>query len=341
MRKPLSASLVALMSVLSFASTSPAAEVGHYVGGLVNIRDLQVPAAPGFYAAVYNYYYQTGRVNDANGNERDSVTIHPGPGPGLTLDLDPDVDVYALAPALIWVSDWKILGASYGALLLTTFGNASVGASLSTQLGQGLNAETSQFGIGDWYFQPIWLGWHLEHFDFSLAYGFYAPTGKYDTEPREFSAIGTFRVESADNIGLGFWTNQFQGAATWYPWASKATAVALALTWEINSEKEDFHVTPGQVVSLNWGVSQYLPLNAAQTWLVELGPAGYDQWQVTSDDGRNASNGLLDQVHAAGVQVGITSVELTGSINFHFFREFYSEDRFEGNVFGLGGAMHF
>lgn len=331
----------ALLLVLSSAAHAPAAEIGHYVGGLVNIRDYQLPAAPGVYGALYNYYYQTGRVNDANGNEKDSVTIQPGPGPGLTLDIDPDVDVYALVPALIWVSDWKLLGATYGALLLPTFSNASVGASLSIQSGQGIDSETSQFGIGDWYFQPIWLGWHLEHFDFSLAYGFYAPTGKYDTEPRTFPVLGTVRVESADNIGLGFWTNQFQGAASWYPWANKATALAIALTYEINSEKEDFHVTPGQVLSLNWGLSQYLPLNSDQTWLVEIGPAGYDQWQVTSDDGQNASNGILDQTHAAGGQVGITSVKHELAINFHYFREFETQDRFEGHVFGLSGAYHF
>jgi hypothetical protein len=333
--------LPCILLLVSCATTAPAAEIGHYVGGLVNIRDYQLPAAPGFYAALYNYYYQSGRVNDLNGNEKDTVTIQPGPGPGLTLDIDPDVDVYALAPALIWVSEWKVLGATYGALILPSFGNASVGASLSTQFGQGINADTSQFGIGDWYFQPLWFGWHLEHFDFSLAYGFYAPTGKYDTDQKTFPVVGTVRVESADNIGLGFWTNQFQGAATWYPWVNKATAVAIALTYEIHSEKEDFHVTPGQDLSLNWGISQYLPLDKDQTWLVEIGPAGYEQWQVTSDDGRNAANGVLDQVHAAGGQVGITSVKHEAAVNFHYFREYASEDRFEGNVFGLSGAIHF
>jgi hypothetical protein len=332
---------IAFLFTLATVANAPAAEVGHYVGGLVNIRDYQVPAGPGFYAALYNYYYQSGRVNDPNGNEKDTVTLNPGPGPGLTLDIDPDVDVYALAPALIWVSEWKVLGASYGALLLPVFGNSSVGASLSTQFGQGINADTSQFGIGDWYFQPLWLGWHLEHFDFSLAYGFYAPTGKYDTDQKTFPVLGTVRVESADNIGLGFWTNQFQGAATWYPWVNKATAVAIALTYEIHSEKEDFHVTPGQALSLNWGISQYLPLNKDQTWLVEIGPAGYDQWQVTSDDGQNAAGGVLDQAHAAGAQVGITSVKHELAVNFHYFREYASEDRFEGNVFGLSGAYHF
>jgi hypothetical protein len=326
---------------LAHAGKSHASEIGHYAGGLVNIRDVNVPAAPGFYAALYNYYYQTGRVNDANGNEKDSVTINPGPGPGLTLAIDPDVDVYALVPALIWVSEWKLLGADYAAMLIPNFSNASVGAALSAQIGQGVNSETSQFGIGDWFFQPLWFGWHLEHFDFSLGYGFYAPTGEYDTEPVTFPVVGTVRVEAADNIGYGFWTNQFQGATTWYPWANKATAVVVALTYEIHSEKEDFHVTPGQDLTLNWGISQYLPLTKDQKWLVEIGPAGYDSWQVTEDDGQNASSSLLDQVHGAGAQVGLTSVAAEFSINFHYFREFESQDRFQGNVFGLSGAAHF
>ena len=42
-------------------------------------------------------------------------TINPRGGPGVTLDVDIDLDVYVLAPALLWVSPWKILGAKYGA----------------------------------------------------------------------------------------------------------------------------------------------------------------------------------------------------------------------------------
>ena len=60
-------------------------------------------------------------------------------------------------------------------------------------------------------------------------------------------------VEAADNIGYGFWTHQFQGAATWYPWADRRMAVVGALTYEIN-EKDDFDLTPGDL-SFNWGVS--------------------------------------------------------------------------------------
>jgi len=331
--------LTAVM-LLAGAGAAAASEIGHYAGGLVNIRDFFVPE-PGYYGILYNYYYQTGRLNDRNGNERSSVNVSPGPGPGVTIDIDPDVDVYVLAPALAWVTPWKILGARYGAMIVPAFSNASIGASLSTQTGSGVDPETGQFGVGDLYVQPLWLGWPLEHWDLALGWGFYAPTGNYDTETATFPVIGTIRVEDGDNIGLGFWSNQFQGAAAWYPWTNKATAVTAALTYEVHGEKEDFHLTPGNDITLNWGISQFLPLTRDQKWLVEVGPAGYDTWQTTEDSGRNAKDDALDQVHGVGFQSGITSVALLGSLNFHYFYEVASEDRFQGHVFGLSIAKKF
>lgn len=54
-----------------------AAEIGHYNGALFNIRDYFVPE-PGLYAAVYNYFYTTDRLNNRKGNKVKSVTINLG-----------------------------------------------------------------------------------------------------------------------------------------------------------------------------------------------------------------------------------------------------------------------
>ncbi|MGH8555223.1 MAG: transporter, partial [Gammaproteobacteria bacterium] len=86
------------------------------------------------------------------------------------------------------------------------------------------------------------LGWSGKHYDVLAAYGFYAPTGEED-------------------IGLDFWTHQLQLAGTWYPFDDKGTAVMVASTYEIHHEKEDQDLTPGSRFTLNWGISQYLPLN--------------------------------------------------------------------------------
>src|SRR5438045_2506261 len=87
------------------------------------------------------------------------------------------------------------------------------------------------------------------------------------------------RVESGDNLGLGFWTQQAQAGIAWYPMTNKAKAVTIVGTYEYNSDKEDFDLKPGQMFTLNWGISQYLPLRKDHQLLLEVGPAGYDTWQ--------------------------------------------------------------
>jgi len=318
-----------MFAVLTPAANIRGGEIGHFVPGVASIRDYTLPP-PGFYGVVYNYGYTTDRLNDGNG---DRVT-------SALLGLEVDVDVYVLAPGVIWSSDWKILGARYGAYVLPTFGNSSIAASLTTTTGNR-EAETSQFDAGDLFVQPIWLGWSLTNWDFALGYGFYAPVGRYNTETIVLPA-GPVRVEAADNIGLGFWTHQVQGAACWYPWADKRLAAGGALTYEIHQEKEDFDLTPGQNLTLNWGISQYVPLKKDQTLLLELGPAGYSSWQITDDTGGDARNpGVHDEVHAVGAQLGLTIVPWNAVLNFHFFYELASKDRFKGQSVGLNFAVKF
>jgi hypothetical protein len=333
--------LVLALGLALITSNTHSAEIGHYIPGLPNIRDLIVPA-PGFYGVLYNYFYSSDRLNDGDGNDVDSVTINPRRGPGVTLGVDVDLDIYALVPTLLWVSPWKLLGAKYGAYIAPSFANASVGAALATVTGRGVDAEASQFAIGDLFVQPLWLGWTLTHWDFAFGYGFYAPVGKYDTSTRTLPGGATVTAEAADNIGLGFWTHQLQGVMTWYPWANKGTAVLATLTYEIHGNKQDFDLTPGQNLTLNWGISQFLPLRQDQKLLLEVGVAGYSSWQITDDSGSDARNpNVHDQVHAVGGQLGLTYVPWFASLNGHYFGEFAAQDRFQGQVFGVSAAKKF
>jgi hypothetical protein len=260
----------------------------------------------------------------------------------VTLDVDVDLDIYVLAPTLIWVSEWKILGAKYGTFISPAFANASVGAALATVTGRGIDADTSQFAMGDLFVQPLWLGWTRTHWDIALGYGFYAPVGRYDTDTVTLPGGATVTAESSDNIGLGFWTHQLQGTATWYPWAHKATAIVAALTYEIHGNKEDFDLTPGQNLTLNWGISQFLPLRQDQKLLLEAGLTGYSSWQITDDSGSDARNpSVHDDVHAVGGQLGLTYVPWVASLNMHYFGEFAATDRFQGQAFGISLVKKF
>jgi hypothetical protein len=315
---------------------SQGGEVGHFMPGVPSIRDYVVPE-PGFYTAVMNYGYSADRVNDAGGDRQGNITINPGPGPGLTLKPEIDVEIYAISPTFIWVTDWKALGANYAAYVAPSFATASISGSLSTLRGRGVSGNhESDLGVGDLFVQPIWLGWNQKH------YGFYAPTGRYDTENVTLPIVGTYKTEALDNIGLGFWTNQFQGAVSWYPWEDKRMAVSGVLTYETHGEKADFDFTPGDNLTFNWGISQFLPLTKSQKLLLEVGPMGYSSWQVTDDKGSDAKNtGAHDEVHAVGCQIGLTYVPWMLSINFRYLNEFAARDRFQGQSFGLNIAKKF
>jgi hypothetical protein len=326
--------------VLALAAPAAAGEIGHFNPGIAMIRDYQLPD-PGFYFLSYQYFYSTDRLNDEDGKKIDSVFINPGPGPGVTLDVDVDVELFAWVPALIWVSKWKPLGAKYGAFALPAFASASISAGLNRAGGAARDIQEDQFAIADWYVSPLWLTWSGKHYDASFAYGFYAPTGRYDVQRLDLPVVGRVKVEEPDNIGYGFWTNQFQAGGTYYPFENRATAIAATGTYEIHSEKDHYELTPGQNLTLNWGISQYLPLTQDQHFLLEFGPAGYDVWQTTDDHGDDARDDQKDQVHAVGGQIGITYVPWMLITNFHVFQEYESEDRFQGRVVGFSVGKKF
>jgi hypothetical protein len=170
-----------------------------------------------------------------------------------------------------------------------------------------------------------------------LAYGFYAPIGKYET-----TTVRGVTFESSGDLGLGYWTQQVQGGVAWYPWTNKATAVTAVLTYEYNDIQQDTGIRYGQVLTLNWGISQYLPLNKAQTLLLEIGPAGYDAFQISDTTGQQFGNpGDHSRVQAVGGQLGLTYVPWNAALNFHGFYEYYSANRAQGASFGINVGWKF
>ena len=75
-------------------------------------------------------------------------------------------------------------------------------------------------------------------------------------------------------------------------------------------------------------------------YLLEVGSAGYDTWQITGDSGSAAST-TRDQVHAVGGQLGLTYLPWVLSVNLHGFYEYFAEARFQGGSFGVSIAKKF
>jgi hypothetical protein len=67
-----------------------AGEIGHFNGGVMNIREYIMPDS-GVYTAIYNIFYTTDQLNDSNGDRINSVTIKPGPGPGIQRRINVDI----------------------------------------------------------------------------------------------------------------------------------------------------------------------------------------------------------------------------------------------------------
>jgi hypothetical protein len=308
----------------------------HFAPGVANIRDFTIPD-PGLYGALYNYGLLTNSLNNANGDPISSVTITGPNGRSATVNVGVNLNVYALAPMIVFVPRYKkILGAKYGMYFSPSFTNASLNGLVSAEIGAGRSASTGQFNAADIFVQPLWLQWSGKHYDISYGYGFYIPSGKYSIVTVAVPVVGDVRVASPNNTGLGFWENQNQGAFYYYPWPDKRMAIENVLTWEINQHKRGFDLTPGQHLTWNWGVSQFLPLTKDHTVLLEVGPAGYLSYQVTDNSGAAATNTtVLDHVNAAGVQVGLTLPKQMIALNFHYFHEYSAVNQFQGNEYGL------
>jgi hypothetical protein len=320
--------------LLAAGGPARAADAGHYVGGMMDIRDYFVPD-PGFYAALYNYFYSADRYNDQSGHKINSLTISPSPGQGVPLDVSLNLNMYVLAPALIWVSPWEILGAKYGAYVAGTFANASIQNAIYTTRGFGGSGSQATFAPGDLFVQPVWLGWTLPHWDFTAAYGFYAPVGKYSTTTLTIPG-GSLTVPASDNIGLGYWTQQAQAGGAWYPWTNHATAVTAVMTYEYNSPQQGTDVFYGQNLWLNWGISQYLPLTRDEKLLLEVGPAGYYEWQISDTTGSLVqSPSARTHVGGIGGQIGLTYVPWNLVLNFRGFYEYYADSRVQGSSFSV------
>ena len=258
--KPLTTTLVlAAAAVAVLPQTSQAQPTAHYVPGVEGIKGASLPP-PGIYLRDYNVFYVADTVNDAGGNKIGAA--------------DPQALIYANVPRLLWITDQQLLGGFLGvdALLPLQYTDLEVNT-------PGGRFNSSTFGIGDFFAEGTWSK-HIQHFDFSLAYGIWAPTGD--------SAPGL-----TTRAGLGYWTHMLTAGATWYIDADKKWAVSALNRYEFNHEKDDTDITPGQAYTLEWGVSRTL----GQT--VDLGVVGYYQQKVTTDSGTGSTD-TRDRVAAVG-----------------------------------------
>jgi hypothetical protein len=300
-----------LFGMCLLSGTSQAGEIGHQAGGAFNPGDYFAPPKA-FIVSIYGNYYNTQALRDASGDRITGFDLF-----GQRLDLDIDVESTQIIPMIILSPGVKILGADVSTMLMPIYGQTSIAANLSA-FGRRIQIDEEVWGFQDSYVQPAWLTWRTAHWDFSAAYGFWAPTGSYEPD-------------ALDNTGAGFWSHVFRASTGWSPDGKRGTLFSASLAYEFNGDKEGADLTPGSHLTLDFGVKHSFSER------FESGVYGFAQWQVTDDEGRDAVNpGTHDRLFGAGAYASYWFVPQKFGILARQTFEFGARDRFEGNSTALG-----
>jgi hypothetical protein len=282
---------VALAFTAAFSAI--AQPTAHYVPGVEGIKGSTLPP-PGVYARDYNVFYFANRVNDDNGDEISGA--------------DPEAFIYANVPRVLWITEQKVLGGFLGFDALLPLQYTSLEANTP-----GGPFEDCDFGIGDLFAEST-LSWHLQQFDFAVAYGVWAPTG--------CSSPGL-----TTRPGLGYWTHMLTAAVTWFPDKGKKWALSGLSRYEINHEKQDTDITPGHAYTLEWGASY------AVKPTIDVGLAGYYQTQVTDDCGGGSSD--KDMVLGVGPEVSFVCPKLGLITSVRYVYEAFAANRLQGHTMAI------
>jgi len=285
----------------------------------------QPPA--GLFILWYNAFLWSNEYIDRNGEKFDSINLSEINSSLPDISLDLSLNAYASVPTVYWASHFKILGgARYMAGISPSFVSAEI--SVVSERAGIANPDTTivskhgdkNSGFSDLMFTPLGLSWGWQHYDLTLMYSLYAPTGKYATGDTE-------------SVGLGFWTNQLQARGYYYPRPDKATALMLGLVYELNGKIDDIDVTPGDRFTLEWGVSQYLSDQ------FEVNVQGGHNWQVTDDTGSDVYWDPGDHDRKSTVAIGAAywpwkeRLAITGKYAFDFgIRQRFKNDSFFINL---------
>lgn len=184
-------------------------------------------------------------------------------------------------------------------------------------------------GFADSYYQPLILGWQLPRAAVKAAYGFLAPTGR-------------FEAGATDNVGSGYWTHAISAGQTFYLTPSKETALSAFQMYEFHTTQEGTEIHPGETLSLDYSLLHTLRLR--KDTRLQLGLVGYNQWQTTdkSGPGVTAQQAAAHyRINALGFGFNLLLPERLVSIGGKYFDEFASRSTYQGYSFQVTAAITF
>jgi hypothetical protein len=223
----------------------------------------------------------------------------------------------------VWVSRRTWLGgAKFSATGTLLVSNNSLASDATGQLSAG-------GGFADFYAQPFILGWQTERLGIRTAYGFLAPTGR-------------FNAGASDNVGSGYWTHALSAGATMFLTGDKRTSVSAFHMYEFHTVQEGTQIHPGQTANLDYSVARSFPV--ADDTQLQLGMIGYSQWQTTDKTGPTITatqSSARYQVNALGAAANVSLPTRKVSLGVKYFKEFSNRSTFQGSTLHISGAVTF
>jgi hypothetical protein len=296
-----------LLLLLIISLPAMAQERGQYLPGFSGLNSgIQAPEGP-TYANLF-YWYPTSSFKNQGGNKA-----------AINFNLDLLVDFNVLA----YTTKAKFLGAKYGASVGVPIVNNAIDL-------PRLNLATSPVGIGDTYIEPINLGWSVKKANIKLAYGFVAPTGKYDSNGN-------------DTTTTDYWGHEITFATTAYLDKTKLTQVSFSSNWEFHQKKRHEDLKVGNNLTLEAGVGKLFLKNGGKQ-LIQFGGVGYAEFQLSDDSGTAVpvlTQHNKDRVFAIGPEMGV--IWPAKKLNFlvRVLPEFGARNRTQGVtvVFAIGKSF--
>ncbi len=295
-----------LIGLMAMCGLAHAQVRGVYPAGM-NATNAGVTAAPGFGYSNLFLLFGRDRLTGANGE-----VVTRGHN-SVLIDMN----------TLVWASATPVLGgARYSAA-------ASLPLASNSLSSETVGAISGGGGFADSYYQPMILGWQLERLDVKAAYGFLAPTGRFD-------------AAANDNVGSGYWTHTIAAGNTIYLSSDKRTALSLFGMYEWHGTQEGTGIRPGDTFNLDYSLTHVLPLGEDSR--LQLGLAGYQQKQTSNKRGPGITPEQATaryKVDALGIAANVLLPAREVTLGFKYFEEFSSRSTFEGYSVQISAAVNF
>lgn len=283
-----------LVAVLFLTAPGPRAQQnGHYLQGITGLDD-GTALPPGFYVSYVPYL--------------NLVNSFKGPD-GKTL-ADTDLNIVVHNTVFEVTLPVKLLGAYYGFSATVPFVNTRLE-------GDSLAPSVQSAGLSDIYVAPIVLGWYEGKATYLVNFGFYAPTG-------------SFNSAAAFNPGLGFWEQQLQAGATYNFDQKKLWNASLLSTWEFNDGKQRRNLKPGPMATFEYSFGRRLLHNS-----INVGAAGFAYQKLSEDTGSAVPpsvKGNLDRAFGLGPEFKYVNFKCHMAFDVRYEPEFGVQSRTRGNI---------